>query len=775
MMKTALNFDWQFKKGFESQDLLGFNHETVHLPHTNIELPFSYFSEDAYQFTSTYQKRLSISMRKDRRLFVKFYGVMTKATVYLNEVCLGSHVGGYTHFVFEITHHVKEGENLLTVQVDSQETPDHPPFGNVVDYLTYGGIYREVELIETSLDTFDYVHVHGDELDLTITPYVNALTEEVHEVIYEVYDEKTRVLSHKEKTSFNTLKSVKVPHQLTMWTIEDPKLYRLKVMVDGVLAYETRFGIRTLKVDANHFYLNDEPVFLRGLNRHQSYPYVGYAMPKSAQVEDADYLKYTLGVTMVRSSHYPPSKHFLDRCDEIGLLVFTELPGWQHIGDDAWKQNALNDLKSLVMHDYNHPSIAIIGTRINESQDDHDFYTKTRECVKAIDQTRPTGGVRFFGKSELLEDIYTLNDFHHRGFNEGLSLKKKNTAMTNPYLITEHNGHMFPTKTFDHEQKRVDQTKRHLNVLEEAYKRQGIMGAIGWCMADYNTHKDFGSNDHICHHGVSDMFRNPKYAAAAYASQRKDPFLEVLSMMHIGELASGELKEVMVATNLDAVTLYKNDDLIGTYTKADSPYKHVPHPPIVIKDLIGDLIKNNEPFSERDAKTVKHILLATLENNLTMRLRHKLRLGLLLLKYKLTYQDAIKLYTKYIGGWGEKSKVYRFEGIKDGQTIITKYKGYNDHYTLKESLSKKALFIEETYDTLRVDIRLSNDFNELAYYTKEIIEVKTNDVIELIGDALLSLQGGIASFYVKSVKQGIGEITITSSRFEPITISIPVK
>ena len=90
-----------------------------------------------------------------------------------------------------------------------------------------------------------------------------------------------------------------------------------------------KFGIRSAEFKEDGFYLNGEKIKLLGLNRHQSYPYVGYAMPKSAQYEDADILKYDLGLNIVRTSHYPQSKHFLERCDEIGSLVFEEIPGWQ--------------------------------------------------------------------------------------------------------------------------------------------------------------------------------------------------------------------------------------------------------------------------------------------------------------------------------------------------------------------------------------------------------------------------------------------------------------
>lgn len=124
---------------------------------------------------------------------------------------------------------------------------------------------------------------------------------------------------------------------------------------------------------ADGFYLNGERYFLRGLNRHQSYPYMGYAAPASLQREDARILREELSCTAVRTSHYPQSQAFLDECDRLGLLVFTELPGWQHIGDEAWKDRACAMLEEMILQNRNHPSIILWGVRINESQDRRRF------------------------------------------------------------------------------------------------------------------------------------------------------------------------------------------------------------------------------------------------------------------------------------------------------------------------------------------------------------------------------------------------------------------
>lgn len=774
MLKTALNFNWNFIQDFKPDYINTFiPTETIDVPHTVKELPKNYFDETLTQSITTYQQQFSYNLKKHHRLFIVFEGVMSKATIYLNGHEIGSHVGGYTTFKLELTDYLDK-ENLLTVKVDAFEQADHPPFGHVIDYLTYGGIYREVTLVETYKDTVEHALIDGTHDTFNARIKLNKQTENALNVTILLFDNDEVIYRFSQKTTDTEL-TFKESVDLICWHITNPKRYFVQILIDDYIVYESNVGFRTIHVDQNHFYLNDEIIFLRGLNRHQSFPYVGYAMPKSAQAKDADILKYDLGVNIVRSSHYPPSKHFLDRCDEIGLLVFTELPGWQHIGDETWKNHALNDLKSLLINDYNHPSIVIIGTRINESKDDDDFYTRTNALAKSIDPTRPTGGVRFFGKSNLLEDIYTLNDFVHRGDNEGLSKKHKMTDKKNPYLITEFNGHMFPTKSFDDETKRINHAKRHFKVLDDAYKMDGIMGAIGWCMNDYNTHKDFGSNDHICYHGVLDMNRNPKYAASVYRAQSDTPYLNILSMMHIGEMPGGELKEVIVATNCEEIKLYKNDTLIATYTNQASPYKHLPNPPIVINDLIGNQIEKNEIFNKKDAKRIKNILLKTLENGLKMSLSTKLKMGYLLAKYKLTYDDAVTLYTKYIGGWGETTNTYKFEGYKAGELVKTVYKGHNDEYALNITQDTKTLTPKDTYDTTRITVELLNAYLERSVYSHEVITIKTSDHISLIGPSTRTLQGGIESFWVKSKKKGKASIEIKSNHYGTHHLTLDVQ
>lgn len=202
------------------------------------------------------------------------------------------------------------------------------------------------------------------------------------------------------------------------------------------------------------------------------------------------------------------------------MLVFTEFPGWQHIGDKAWKDIAVSNVKEMITEYRNHPSIILWGVRINESVDDDEFYTRTNALAHKLDSTRQTGGVRCNKKMSLLEDVYTYNDFSHTGNNPGCEPKENVTPdMDKAYFVSEYNGHMFPTKPYDSEEHMRDHLIRHAAVLDSVASHRDIAGSFGWCMFDYNTHKDFGSGDRICYHGVMDMFRNEKPAAYIYAAQ----------------------------------------------------------------------------------------------------------------------------------------------------------------------------------------------------------------------------------------------------------------
>ena len=195
-----------------------------------------------------------------------------------------------------------------------------------------------------------------------------------------------------------------------------------------------RIGFREATFTDHGFSLNGKIVKLRGLDRHQTFPFVGQAMPGRVQRRTPTSSAKTSTATSCARRTTRSRVTSSTAATKIGLLVLEEIPGWQHIGDEPWKEVAIDNVGRMIRRDWNHPSIILWGVRINESQDDHDFYTRTNALAHALDDSRQTGGIRYFQESEFLEDVFTMNDF-------GFPLKPPNHPR---YLNTEFVGHTYP-------------------------------------------------------------------------------------------------------------------------------------------------------------------------------------------------------------------------------------------------------------------------------------------------------------------------------------------
>ncbi|AJY44626.1 glycoside hydrolase family 2 protein [Martelella endophytica] len=607
-MRETENFnaDWVFSEGFDTAATTTLRDgEKVRLPHTAVELPFNYFDETLYQRAFTYQKVFAYDPAFDgQRVSLVFDAAMADSVVWLNGIELITHKDGYTPFEVEIGPHLKDGDNLLTVKIDGSENPEIPPFGNVIDYLTFAGIYRDVWLKVTTPVAIENVKIE--------TPDALAPQKSVHAVVHLIgeptegtlratlFDAAGHSIAHAESAVSGSQASLDMSglENIRLWDIDDPALYTLTVTLEteaGTDAFHSRFGFRTVSFAIDGFRLNGRPLKLRGLNRHQSWPHLGYAMGRRGQEKDADILKFDLACNVARTSHYPQSKYFLDRCDEIGLLVFEEIPGWQHIGGDGWKQESIANVRRMITRDWNHPSIIIWGVRINESPDDHDFYAETNRLARELDTTRQTGGVRCIEDSEMLEDVYTMNDFilgdeEMPGRNRGRMFTRDQKQVTRlsktvPYMITEYCGHMYPTKRFDQEQRQHEHVTRHLQMMNAIAGDPTIAGGTGWCMFDYNTHQDFGSGDRICYHGVMDMYREPKLAAFAYASQGEPEngvVLQPVTFWARGERNIGGVLPLIVLTNCDYVEIRVGNSQPKRVEPDRATYPHLPHPPAIL-------------------------------------------------------------------------------------------------------------------------------------------------------------------------------------------------
>ncbi|MBO5162418.1 MAG: glycoside hydrolase family 2 protein [Lachnospiraceae bacterium] len=804
--RLYLNDDWLFTEQFEDSLVAPEYPENtlqpVRLPHTCKETPFHYFEESLYQMVSGYRRHLLIPKDwQGKRILLTFEGAAHDSTVFCNGKKVGEHHCGYTAFTVDLTDNVLYGQdNLLCVRLDSRENLNVPPFGYVIDYMTYGGIYRDVRLeVKEKVSLSDiFVHTAIDFRSSPVTAQITSeitLTESDENVTIRQYympkstaaaQESWRLLCEQTvSTDVSCDKEFSLTATITaplLWDTEEANLYILKTQLyqDNTLLDETEttFGIREAVFKKDGFYLNGRKLRIRGLNRHQSFPYVGYAMPKSMQRLDADLLKKELGLNAVRTSHYPQSHYFLERCDELGLLVFTEFPGWQHIGDDSWKAQAVANAEDMIRQYRNHPSIILWGIRINESPDDDAFYEKTNAVAHKLDPSRPTGGVRAMKKSHLLEDVYTYNDFLHDGEMPGCDPKKKVTSdMEKPYLISEYNGHMYPTKAFDNEERRSEHAIRHANVLDAVAGQPDIAGSFGWCMFDYNTHKDFGSGDRICYHGVMDMFRNPKLAANIYAcEQEQTPVLEITSSMDIGEHPGCNRGNIYILSNADSVKMYKNDRFIKEYLPGMSPYKHLKHGPILIDDFIGDSFAQNERFRPKHAKEITDAMNLVARGSLNhIPKRLYLTALKLLLIYHIDFAEVTRLYTKYIGDWGGTATIYRFDAIKDGKVVKSVTKEPVREIRLEAEADHTILTEQHSYDVALVRIRAVDDHGNVLPFYQEPVRLITEGDISIIGPDTIALQGGMGGTYVKSTgRSGRGALLLQSQTAGEIRIPFQI-
>lgn len=697
----------------------------VVIPHTNIRLPWHSFADKDYEFVSLYRRPLKVPEEaQGKRVFVDFEGVMTASTVWLNGKKLGEYRGGYTPFSFELTGLLDPaGKNVLAVDVDSTERADIPPFGNEIDYLTFGGIYREVSLRVVPQTFLENIYAQPRN-PLSANPTVDVtcfldrapgspakgklyLRAELLDGDRVVARATERVPEPKPIETANadagqaagaalTLPIDGASHTVTLtklgkidpWDLEHPKLYTVNVQLleNGRVIDEDarRIGFREAMFTDQGFSLNGKVIKLHGLDRHQTFPWVGQAMPARPQRQDARILRNDLRCNIVRTSHYPQSRHFLDECDEIGLLVLEEIPGWQHIGPKPWQDIAVDNVRRMIRRDWNHPSIILWGVRINESRDNHDFYTRTNALAHALDKQRQTGGIRYFQESEFLEDVFTMNDF-------GFPLKAPNHPK---YLNTEFVGHTFPTKTIDSKERLQEHTIRHVRVHDQLASDPRYAGGIGWCAFDYNTHSNFGSGDRICYHGVMDIFRTPKPAAGFYKSMC-EPAEEIVLEPSFHWARNDEsigFMDALISSNCDHLKLFVNDGKEWQMVAEGDPdrqrFAHLKYPPF------------NIPLNGK-VKT-----------------------------------------------WGD----LRIDGFIAGKQVVSKQysgKGVDQEFVL---LPDETKLIADGADSVRVVLRVNDEFGRVRPFAADAIVLTLEGPAEIIGDNPFSLVGGTGAVWIR-VKQ----------------------
>jgi beta-galactosidase len=705
--------------------------ERVTLPHTNVRLPWHSFDDKDYEFVSTYRRVLKIpNYARGQRVFIDFEGVMAASSVWLNDVLLGTYRGGYTPFSFELTQDLRSnGPNVITVEVDSTERKDIPPFGGDIDYLTFGGIYREVSLRIVPQVFLENIHARPvNVLDprptVELTCFLDRGIESgkhKYALQGELVDEGkvlsscTKMLPGIEQVQGGLSGKLTLEDlgEITLWDLRNPKLYQVRVRLlrDGVAIDEDarRIGFREAVFTEQGFSLNGKIVKLHGLNRHQTFPYVGGAMPARVQRKDAIILRYDMRCNIVRTSHYPQSRHFLDCCDEIGLLVLEEIPGWQHVGDAAWMDLAVDNVRRMIRRDWNHPSIVLWGVRVNESKDYHDFYTRTNAVAHELDAGRQTGGVRYLYDSELLEDVFTMNDF-------GWPMKAPNHPL---YLNTEFVGHTFPTKTFDSLERLREHTVRHARVHDQLASSPLYAGGLGWCAFDYNTHYQFGSGDRVCYHGVMDIFRTAKPAAGFYKSMC-EPDEEIVLEPAFHWAHNDEsigFTVALISSNCDHLKLFIDHGEGRGY------------------QLAGEGGPDRKQFPN---------------------LRHA--------PFSIDIKD-------HLFGWGD----LRIDGFLDGKRVVSKSYSGDGIDKQFQLLPDDTALIADGADMTRIVFRVSDQFGRVRPFATAALRFQLEGPAELIGDNPFPLVGGTGALWIRSKEQpGTARLQATHSLLGSKTIEIEV-
>ncbi len=776
---TNLNYDWYFKERMDESDLKLGNYDgftKVELPHAQKILPFNNFNWDDYQFISSYKRLLNVKLEPNKNYILKFLGIAQRSEVYLNGKKLLENKCGYNEINLNITDYLVDGDNELYVLVDSTEGY-FPPFGNTVDYLGYGGIYREAYLEVTGEDYIVNPFIYSTDLlneNKALHLKVSFFKNEENKIRLLVKDNQVEIIDKFLTVRSNEDSVINLP-EIELWDIDNPKLYKVIIELlnqsdDVIDSVDFDFGFRDIKGTKDGFYLNGKKLLIRGLDRHQSWPYVGYAMPVKMQKRDANILRYKLGCNAMRCSHYMNHPEFLNECDRIGLLVYEEFPGWQFVGDESWQAQALENLDSMILRDRNHPSIVFFGVRINESRTLLSFNDKCYRRAKELDPSRIITGTHCNLKEADVYDAYAYNNFFVELTPKVLYTKRQVTDKKNPYLITEYCGHMHPNKAYDTEYRRTDTSLIHKKVISKVEKEGDIFGAMGWVMADYNTHKGFGPNDMICYHGVLDMNRCEKTSSYVYQALREnEPFLECSSALAPGDYDASEIKAPLIYTNCDKVEVYRNDEYLTSFEVNGGVDARV----IEFTDFVGNDLVEKKGESPRFQKSFKRTIDYFCKHGMSN------KLGLMLHSNIFQFKKVFKYGEEYL--WGITKNTYTFKGYKNGELVREKKLGYGSFERLECTLSSPSLEYGDTYDVVSLTVTAKDTLNNIPRYMTDVVELEVSNGLELISPNKLSLIGGNATFYFRNKNSEDSNETLKVSFNRPDgtqineTINIEVK
>ncbi len=604
--KISFSTGWKFYQGNTSgaenssyDDNLW---ENVCLPHTvkveNDPAPSNYYSGICW-----YRKTFTLeSSYNGKTIYIEFEGAMQKVEVWLNDKKLIEFKGGYTPFVLDITDELNlSGSNTIAVKLDNRNNTEIPPGNSDPDFSYYGGLNRYVNLY-----VLDPLHISHPLLEdipggggifvtysnvSTSSATINIKTHVINETgnakncdLNTIIKDKNGGVVGESSSSASITGSYTFSQQIQLsspklWSPSNPYLYTLSAQVldnDAIVDnQEIIIGIRTISFSKNGgFTLNESRIKWMGANRHQEYPYIGNAVPKSGQIRDAKMIREA-GFNFVRMSHYIQPESFVEACSKFGLMSMACVPGWQYFNSSSnqFKDLMIRDVRAMIRMYRNYPSVIVWEIVPNESSYPDDFIQRSMD---AAHEEYP--GNQMYGCGEgndNILDIYISSSQH--GVRDYSGSK---ACIISEYGDWEYGGMSSSSRVTreDGENAMLTQYENHLEALNLNRGVSWLTGDALWVMFDYNGFVALIA-------GIVDFYRVPKFSYYFYRSQH-DPGLEIEGV-NTGPMVkiasnwiSGSSGNVLVFSNCEQVKLYKDGDVIGTQSpESGSAYQNIPNPP----------------------------------------------------------------------------------------------------------------------------------------------------------------------------------------------------
>jgi beta-galactosidase len=583
----AFDHDWQFlgKAAQPAQPV------TVSLPHSVAKLSWQDWNAESWEDVWLYRKTFHpLPDSEGLRTFLKFEGAMVTADVSVNGAALPQHKGGYLPFSYEITSQMK---------VQNVPPEGNPKGRHSVDYYVPGGMIRGASLYAVPQTYLSDVFAKpvdvlqpSRRVDLTCTlDSASGLAQKGYLEARVLDGERVVAKAHKD---IATLKpgatdvtfDINGLHDVKLW---DNVVVTLYVAGKPVHDYRTRIGFREAKFTVDGFFLNGKKMQFFGLNRHEIYPYTGYAMPERVMRKDAEIIRRDFNCNTVRCSHYPQHEAFLDACDELGLMVWEETPGWGYVGaDKEFQDQVLQNVRDMVRRDRNHASIIIWGVRVNESHN-NPLYIQTKAAAKQLDDSRPaSGSMTYFGdwKTTWHEDVFSFDDYHQSP--DG-TVQIHPPLEGIPYMLSETVGqYTYTAPGFNNKYRRAaeppmqyHQAIYHAQAHDRGRAYDRMCGIIAWCAFEYASPNNGYKG--VKNPGVADVFRIPKLGATFYQSQISPSVRPVIAPNFYWDFGTmtpqGPGKNLAIFHNCDRLDVFVDGKLHASLEPDRKGYPHLLHGP----------------------------------------------------------------------------------------------------------------------------------------------------------------------------------------------------